>query len=51
MRKTVRGGVNLHEESESEQSSEPYGGDYSAPIDHSVGLGGAASQQTRIAAS
>jgi hypothetical protein len=36
---TVRDGVNLHEESESEQESEPYGGDHSTAIDHSVGSG------------
>ena len=30
-------GVNLHEESESEPESEPYRGDHSAAIDHSVG--------------
>ena len=35
--KAVRDGVNLHEESESEQESEPYGGDHPAAIDHSVG--------------
>ena len=32
-------GVNLHEESGAEQGSEPYGGDHSAAIDHSVGNG------------
>ena len=37
MRRTVRNGVNLHEESGSEQGCEPYGGDHSAAIDHSVG--------------
>ena len=36
---TVRDGVNLHEESESEQESQPYGGDNSTAIDHSVGSG------------
>ena len=34
---TVRDGVNLHEESDSEPESEPYGGDHPAAIDHSVG--------------
>jgi hypothetical protein len=29
--------INLHEQSESEQESEPYGGDHPAAIDHSVG--------------
>ena len=37
MRKTVRDGVNLHEYSESEQEREPYGGNHSAAVDHSVG--------------
>ena len=37
MWKAIRDGVNLHEESESEQESEPYGGDHPAAIDHSVG--------------
>ena len=37
MWKALRDGVNLHEESESEPESEPYGGDHSAAIDHSVG--------------
>ena len=32
-------GINLQEESESEQESEPHGGDRSAPTDHSVGSG------------
>jgi hypothetical protein len=31
------GGSNLQEESDSEQESEPYGGDHSAAIDHFVG--------------
>ena len=35
----VRDGVNLHEESESEQESKPYRGDHSAAIDNSVGSG------------
>lgn len=35
--RTVRGGVNLHEQSESEQECESYGGDNPAAIDHSVG--------------
>jgi hypothetical protein len=39
MRKTVRDGVNLHEESDSEQEREPYGGNHSAATDHSVGSG------------
>ena len=34
---TVRDGVNLHEESESEQECEPYGGDHPAAIDYSLG--------------
>jgi len=37
--KAVRDGINLQEESESEQESEPYGRDHSAAIDHSVGSG------------
>jgi hypothetical protein len=37
MWKAIRDGVNLHEESESEPESEPYRGDHSAGIDHSVG--------------
>jgi hypothetical protein len=39
MWKAVRDGVNLHEESDSEPESEPYGGDHPAAIDHSVGSG------------
>ena len=39
MWKAVRDGVNLHEESESEPESEPYGGDRPAAVDHSVGSG------------
>lgn len=35
----VSDGVNLHEESESEQESKPYRGDHSAAIDNSVGSG------------
>jgi hypothetical protein len=34
---TVRDGVNLHEESESEQESKPYTGDHSPAVAHSVG--------------
>ena len=37
--KAVRDGINLQEDSESEQESEPYRGDHSAAIDHSVGSG------------
>ena len=33
----VRDGVNLHEESQSEEESKPYRGDHSAAIDNSVG--------------
>ena len=36
---TVRDGVNLHEESESEQESKPYSGDPSPAVAHSVGSG------------
>ena len=39
MRKTVRDGVDVQEESEFKQESEPNGGDHSAAIDHSVGSG------------
>jgi len=39
MRKTVRDGVNPHEDSESEQEREPYGGNHSVAVDHSVGSG------------
>jgi hypothetical protein len=35
----VRHGVILHEKSESEQESKPYGGDHSVAIAHSVGSG------------
>jgi hypothetical protein len=34
---TVRDGVSLHEESESDQESEPYGADHPAAIAHFVG--------------
>ena len=37
--KAIRDGINLQEESESEQQSKPYGGDHSSAIDHSVGSG------------
>jgi hypothetical protein len=36
---TIRDGVNLHEESESEQESKPYRGDHSPAVAHSVGSG------------
>ena len=36
---TVRDGVNLHEESESEQERKPYRGDHSPAVAHSVGSG------------
>ena len=37
MWKAVRDGINLQKDSESEQEGEPYGGDHSTAIDHSVG--------------
>ena len=35
--KALRDGINRQEEAESEQESEPYGGDHPTAIDHSVG--------------
>ena len=35
--KALRDGIHRQDEAESEQESEPYGGDHSTAIDHSVG--------------